>query len=187
LYGQTVRRGGAFNRLVEPHWADPLDTSFSRQHGGRWNAPGSYGVLYLNASDRMARIQVEHKLARHPYEIEDLDPAAQHDLVDVDVQDTDALDLISDDGLRAVGLPGSYPLDAGGHPVAHEHCHPVGQAAYDQPLPAIACRSAVTGARRTDEELAVFDRDAGIVTQTGRRAFADWYFSAPRRRPASRP
>jgi hypothetical protein len=174
-YGRTVRRGGACNRLAEPHWADPLDTTFSKLHGGRWNAPGSYGVLYLNMTEQMARTQVEHKLAGHPYHIEDLDPAAQHDLVEVDVAETDALDLVSDEGLDAVGLPFSYPLDADGQPVGHAQCHPVGQAAYDEPLPAIACRSAAAGAAKADEELAVFDRDAGIVTETGRRAFADWY------------
>ena len=114
--GQTVRRGGACNRLAEPHWKDPLDTSFSKQHGGRWNAPGSYGVLYLNVTERMARIQVEHKLAGQPYGIEDLDPASQHDLVEVDVAETDALDLVHDDGLQAVGLPVSYPHDADGQP-----------------------------------------------------------------------
>jgi hypothetical protein len=174
-YGQTVRRGGACNRLAEPHWEDPLDTSFSEQHGGRWNAPGSYGVLYLNMTEQMARLRVEHKLAGNPYDIEDLDPAAQHDLVEVNVAETDALDLVSDAGLEAVGLPVSYPLDAAGRPVAHGQCHPVGQAAHDEPLPAIACRSASAGASQADEELAVFDRAVGIVTQTGRRPFADWY------------
>jgi RES domain len=174
-FGQTVRRSGACNRLAEPHWIDPLDTSFSKRHGGRWNAPGSYGVLYLNTTERLARIQVAHRLAGHPYEIEDLDPATQHDLVAVDVAETDALDLVSDDGLQVVGLPVGYPLDADGRRVPHERCHPVGQAAYHAPLPAIACRSAATGASRADEELDVFDRDVGIVTLTGRRPFADWY------------
>jgi hypothetical protein len=174
-YGQTVRRGGAYNRLAEPHWADPLDTSFSKQHGGRWNAPGTYGVLYLNASEQLARIQVEHKLAGHPYGIEDLDPVEQHDLVEVDVAETDALGLVSDEGLDAVGLPAGYPLDEDDQPIAHEQCHPVGQAAYDASLPAIACRSAVTGAQPAGEELAVFDRDSQIVTQTARHPFAIWY------------
>ena len=170
-----MRRGGACNRLAEPHWEDPLDTSFSKQHGGRWNVPGAYGVLYLNATERMARLQVEHKLAGQPFEIEDLDPAAQHDLVEVDVAETAALDLVSDDGLQAVGLPVSYPQDADGRPIPHARCRPVGQAAYDEPLPAVACRSAAAGAVRTDEELAVFDRDVGIVARAARRPFADWY------------
>lgn len=184
-YGRTVRRGGAFNRLAEPHWEDPLDTSFSKQHGGRWNAPGSYGVLYLNMTEEMARIHVEHRLAGQPYNIEDLEPAAQHDLVEVDVAETDALDLVSGGGLRAVGLPVGYPLDAEGQPVTHEQCHSVGRAAYDAPLPAIVCRSAAAGAAATGEELAVFDRDLGIVTQTGRRSFAEWYLGeGPQRLPA---
>jgi len=166
-----MRRGGAYNCLVEPHWHDAPDTGFSTQHGGRWNAPGSFGVLYLNRTVRMARIQ----LADHPYEIEDLDPTTQHDLVEVDVAQTDALDLVSDEGLAAVGLPHTYPLADDGRPVQHAQCQPIGQAAYDEPLPAIACRSAAAGATQTDEELAVFDRAAGIATQTARRPFADWY------------
>lgn len=171
-----MRRGGACNRLAEPHWADPLDTSYSKRVGGRWNAPGSYGVLYLNTTAQIARLQVEHKLAGQPYDIEDLDPGVQHDLVEVDVAKTDALDLVSAAGLAAVGLPASYPLDALGHPIGHPQCHPIGQAAYDDPLPAIACRSAATGAGADDEELAVFDRNTGaLATQTGRRPFSDWY------------
>jgi hypothetical protein len=176
-YGRTVRRGGAYNRLAEPDWRDPLDTRFSKENGGRWNAPGSYGVLYLNATERVARLQVDHKLDGHPYGIEDLDPSEQHDLLDVAVTETDALDLVSDDGLRAVDLPTSYPLDARGRPLGHERCRPVGQAAYDEPLPAIGCRSAAAGAATTDEELAVFDRDCGLVAQAGRRTFADWYLA----------
>jgi hypothetical protein len=175
----TVRRGGAHNCLAEPHWRDPLDTSHSKQAGGRWNAAGSYGVLYLNASERTARLQAEHRLAGQPYEIEDLDAAEQHDLVDVDVAEIDALDLVSDPGLVAVGLPASYPVDARGDRIGHAQCQPVGRAAYDEELPAIACRSAATGATAGDEELAVFDRDVpALVTQTGRRPFSQWYLDS---------
>jgi hypothetical protein len=179
-YGLTVRRGGAYNRLAEPHWNDPLDTSYSKQVGGRWNAAGSCGVLYLNASAKVARLQAQHKLAGHPYDIEDLDPATQHDLVEVDVAETRPLDLVSAAGLGAVALPSSYPLDALGYPIGHPQCHPIGKAAYNEPLPGIACRSAATGAAADDEELAVFDREvAALVTQTGRRPFGDWYLGQP--------
>jgi hypothetical protein len=91
------------------------------------------------------------------------------------VRETEALDFVSDDGLEAVGLPAGYPLDEHGDPVPHAQCHPVGQAAYDELLPGIACRSAATRAAKSDEELAVFDRDAAIVTQIARRTFNDWY------------
>lgn len=175
-YGRTVRRGGACNRLAEPDWSDPLETRHSERRGGRWNAPGSYGVLYLNAGERMARLQVEHRLAGHPYGIEDLDPAEQHDLVEVDVASMDALDVLSAEGLAAVALPASYPLDADGRVVPHAVCHPVGRAAYDEQLAGIAYRSAAARAAPEDEELAVFDREvAHLVRQTGRRPFAEWY------------
>jgi RES domain-containing protein len=176
-YGQVVRRGGGFNRLVEPSWQDPLDTGYSKSRGGRWNPPGSFGVLYLNASEPMARLQVDHKLAGQPYSVEDLNPTEQHDLVDVQVTEADVLDCASDQGLQSVGLPVSYPFDDDARPVPHEACQPVGEAGYLERIAGIACRSAVAGAARSDEELAVFDRSVtDAVTQTGRRSFADWYF-----------
>ena len=45
----------------------------------------------------------------------------------------------------------------------------------DEPLPGVACRSA-TPAAAGEEELAIFDRDVAIVTQSSRRPFTDWYF-----------
>jgi hypothetical protein len=60
--------------------------------------------------------------------------------------------------------------------VRHVTCQPIGQAAFDEGLAGIACRSAVDGARPADEELGVFDRVAGTdLRMTGRRPFADWY------------
>jgi hypothetical protein len=175
----TVRRAGTFHRLAEPHWADPLDTSHSRRVGGRWNPPGEFGALYLNATVELARRQAEHKLAGHPYEIEDLEPVFQHDLVEVHVTETDALDLVSASGLAAVGLPRSYPADEHGGRVGHERCRPIGRAAYDEPLPALACRSAARGTANTDEELAIFDRSvSALATHVRRRPFASWFFAA---------
>ena len=119
-YGETARRGGAYNRLAEPAWADPLDITFARARGGRWNAAGSYGVLYLNGSPAVARAQARHKLAGQPYGIEDLEESEQHDLVDVAVPAGDFLDCVTDAGLEAVGLPVTYPRAVG-----HADCRPV--------------------------------------------------------------
>jgi hypothetical protein len=176
-YGQTAPRGGAYNRLAETAWANPLDISFSAAAGGRWNQAGSYGVLYLNSSVDMARAQAEHKLAGMPYGPEDLDPAEQHDLVEVDVPAGEYLDCVNDPGLAAVGLPVSYPRHPDGTDVAHSECWPVGAAARADGQPGAACRSAAAGAPAGDEELAVFDTHAGGVTQTGRRVFADWWYA----------
>jgi hypothetical protein len=179
-YGRTIRRGGSYNRLAEPSWADPLDMSYSRQRGGRWNAPDTFGVLYLNSDVRVARLQVQHKLGGHPYGVEDLDESEQHDLVDVEVAEREWLDGVTSPGLEGVGLPATYPRYRNGRPVRHPDCQRVGQAAFDDGRPGIACRSAATGAVLTDEELAVFDRgvDTG-VRMTGRQPFAQWFWGAP--------
>src|SRR4051812_20238483 len=136
-YGRSIRRGGSgdYNRLAQPEWSDPLDSSFSETHGGRWNAPGAFPVLYLNGTERVARLQVLHKLAGQPYGPEDLDPGEQHQLVRVDVPEHDYLDAVTDGGLRAIGLPAAYPREADGSDVGWERCQPVGQAAWDDGSP----------------------------------------------------
>jgi hypothetical protein len=88
--------------------------------------------------------------------------------VDVEVPEGDYLDCVTDAGLEAVGLPGSYPRAVG-----HAECRPVGAAARDAGRPGVACRSV---AAPEGEELAVFDIAAGGVVMTGRRAFADWFY-----------
>jgi hypothetical protein len=179
-YGRTVRRGGSYNRLADPSWANPLDTSYSQQRGGRWNPPGSFGALYLNRDLRMARLQVLHKLSGHPYGVEDLDEAEQHDLVDVEVAEREWLDCVTAAGLEAVGLPLTYPRHRNGRPVRRATCQPIGRTAFDDGGPGIACRSAATGAPPTDEELGVFDRDPDTgVRMIGRLSFADWFWGAP--------
>ena len=173
-FGLTVRRGGEYNRLAEPGWQDPLDTSFAKSTGGRWNPPGSFGVLYLNRDERVARLQVDHRLAPQPYGIEDLEPAEQHDLVLVDVPEAERLDCVSDRGLEAVGLPSSYPRSPDGKPVGHRVCQQIGQRAHEAAHSGIACRSAATGATGEDEELALFEPYAALDVKE-RRPFTAWY------------
>lgn len=177
VYGRAIHRGGAYNRLAEPTWVDPLDTSYSKERGGRWNHPGSFGVLYLNRDVRMARLQVQHKLRGQPYGVEDLDENEQHDLVGIEVAEREWLNCITDAGLEAVSLPATYPRHTNGRRVRRETCQPIGQAGYDNGLPGIACRSAVDGAAANDEELATFDRVVSATVQmTDRRPFSDWFW-----------
>jgi hypothetical protein len=177
-YGRTVRRGGSYNRLAEPSWVEPLDTSYSTR-GGRWNPPDTFGVLYLNRDVRTARLQVLHKLQDQPYGIEDLDEAELHDLVNVRVEERQWLDCITNTGLGSVGLPATYPRYANHRTVRREACWPVGQAAFQDGKPGIACRSAATGASPTNEELAVFDRDVGATVRLiDRQPFAEWFWGS---------
>jgi RES domain-containing protein len=176
-YGLTVRRGGEYNRLAEPGWRDPLDTAFAKSTGGRWNPPGSFGVLYLNRDERVARLQADHRLAGQPYGIEDLEPAEQHDLVVVDVPEADRLDCVTGKGLEAVGLPSSYPRSADGEPVGHHVCQQVGLGAREAAHTGVACRSAATRATASDEELALFEGHAALDVRE-RRPFTAWYLAA---------
>ena len=178
-YGRTIRRQGSYNRLAEPSWADPLDTTHSARDGGRWNPPGRFGVLYLNRDVRVARLQVLHKLQGQPYAVEDLDEAEQHDLVGVQISARNWLDCVTDAGLQAVGLPATYPRHANNRDVRHATCQPVGEAAYEDGKPGVACRSAAIDALQTDEELAIFDREvSSSVRMTQRRPFADWFWDS---------
>jgi hypothetical protein len=177
-FGRTIHRDGSYNRLAEPSWTNPLDTKYSKR-GGRWNPPDTFGVLYLNRDVRTARLQVLHKLRDQPYGIEDLDEAELHDLVSVEVEERQWLDCITNEGLRSAGLPETYPRHPNNRPVRHETCQPVGQAAFEDGKPGVACRSATADALRTDEELAVFDRDTGAAVRLiGRQPFPEWFWNS---------
>ena len=72
---RRIRRGGAYLRIADPAWVDPLDASYSMVRGGRWNPPESFPVLYLNRDLLTARANLERKFAGRPYGPETLDPA----------------------------------------------------------------------------------------------------------------
>ena len=94
-----------------------MDGRFSRRHGGRWNAAGSFPVVYLNATLAVARANVLHRLAGLPYGPEDLDPAAAPALVTAEVAEGAFVDVVTDQGCRAAGVPATYPQGADGEVV----------------------------------------------------------------------
>jgi hypothetical protein len=170
----TVRRGGPYVRVADPDWDDPLSGEHAKARGGRWNPPRSFPVIYLNRDERVARANVLRRFEGLPYGPEDLDPTAAPVLVGTDVPRARFVDVISDEGCRAAGLPTSYPRDESGGTVPHEECRPVGQAAWDAGLPGIACRSAAPAAPEDGEELAWFDRGRSLGP-TKVLTFADWF------------
>jgi len=174
-----LRRGGRYLRVADPEWSNPLDGSFSMRRGGRWNAPGSFAVVYLNRTLGAARANVALRFAGLPFDVEDLDPAAAPVLVASDVPEDDFVDVVSDEGCRASGLPVSYPMDGSGDVVGRSVCQPIGAAAWEAGEPGIACRSAADGAARDDEELAWFERGDGL-TVTTTTPFDDWFWGAGR-------
>lgn len=171
---RTVTRGGLYVRVADPDWDDPLSGRFAKARGGRWNAPGAFPVVYLNAGERVARANVLRRFAGLPYGPEDLELSAAPALVSAVVPEDDFADAVSDTGCVAAGLPATYPVDASGDPVSHEVCHPVGGRARGAGLPGIACRSAAPAAPPGGEELAHFVRSEPLTPLAVRR-FADWY------------
>jgi RES domain-containing protein len=169
-----IERGGLHFRVCDPSWTDPLDTSFARQQGGRWNPAGSFGVLYLCAT-----ISVAAGNARRAYEGEiatlfDLLPEHRPDLQLVNVMPLRFVDAATDDGLRSLRLPLTYPLG-----VSWVRCQAIGARAYGREEYGIACRSADAAGHSNitieGEELVVFDRAVRYATRLERVPFAKWY------------
>src|ERR1700681_4727460 len=109
---KQVERSGLHFRVCDPSWKDPLDTSYAKSHGGRWNPPGSFGVLNLCAT-----ISVAAGNARRAYEGEiatlfDLLPEHRPDWQVVTISPIHVVDAASDAGLRSLRLPLAYPIGA---------------------------------------------------------------------------
>jgi RES domain len=168
-----VRRGGRYLRVADQGWSDPLSGAYSRAAGGRWNPPGAFDVVYLNANIAVARAQVRRKLAPLGIGPEDLDPITGPVLVATEVPTEAYVDAVSDPGLRSLGLSGAYPLDAAGAEVGHEICRPLGLKAHEAGEVGVAARSA---AAWPGEELAYFGGSRLRVKE--RTSFADWFWPA---------
>lgn len=177
LSHRRVTREGSYHRVAEVAWDDPLDGAPALGAGGRWNSPGSFPVVYFNQTVGLARLFGLSKLRGFPYGPEDFDSDTGDLLVTVDLPSQEYVDIVTDEGCKAVGLPPSYPVDGDGHVVPREVCWPIGEAAWLNDEHGIACRSATIGANRSDEELAWFQRGQPL-TASRILGFADWFFDA---------
>jgi hypothetical protein len=172
---RRVRRGGAYFRIADLGWADPLSAVYSLTRGGRWNRPGSFRVLYLNRDLQTSRANLARKFTGRPYGPEMLDPAQGPVLIETTVTDTGFVDAVTDEGCVDLGLPVTYPLDDEGKEVGGDRCQPIGSRAWDAGKSGIACRSAATH-DRAGEELALFVRAGEPALPVDRRlAFDAWF------------
>lgn len=169
-----LRRGGDYLRIADPGWSNPLSPEYARRRGGRWNPPGSFGAVYLNASVEVARAQLRHKLEPRGIRPEDLEPDQGPVLVHTHVPHERYVDAINEKGLAALGLPATYPMEDGGRPIQHADCQPIGQQAWDAGERGIACWSAAETAPPGAEELAFFARRA--LERHSSDRFVDWYW-----------
>jgi hypothetical protein len=170
-------RVGRYLRVADPDWADPLDGSYAAVKGGRWNAEGSFPVVYLNRDVETARANVRRLLAGQPFGIDDIEDNRRPALVHTDVPEAEHVDVVTDAGCTSVGLPASYPDELDGRPVEHPRCRPIGQDAWDAGEPGIACRSAAPSPWPAGEELAWFQR-AELLEVVEVMPFERWFWIA---------
>jgi RES domain-containing protein len=131
-------------RIAQPGWVDPCDARYAQQRGGRWNPPGSWPTLYLNRDLHTARGQVSRLLAGSFVQPDDLADDA-FDLVGVLLAETVVVaDVMTEEGVRAAGLPSTYPCQPDGEIVSHDQCRPIGVQAREEGLAGVAARSAAT-------------------------------------------
>jgi RES domain-containing protein len=170
-----IEREGRYYRVVDPTWRDPFDGSDSRQRGGRWNAPNTFPVVYLNRDISTARAFVMHKFRGLPYGPELLRPDQAPMLVATDLARDTYVDVVTEAGCVAVGLPATYPLDATGALVPWAECQPIGQRVWDAGERGIACRSASLPGGV--EELAYFTgAETARLEESSRWQFHRWFW-----------
>jgi RES domain-containing protein len=167
----TTTRRGPYFRVAKPDWSDPSDTSFSRAAGGRWNPPGEFGALYLNASVRVAAAQARQQHAGRAIKLFDLRPDRRPILVTFEVPRRHVVDAVDPKGRVALALPPAFPFG-----VTHAPCQEIARRAYRAELDGVASRSnaEATATETLGEELALFDR-VPAPRELRRQAFAEWY------------
>lgn len=166
-----------WHRICEASWDDPLDPTFAQVRGGRWNPPGSWRTVYLSEDVVTARLNLELFVAGWPYGPEDLDELTGPHLAAAALPRNQMVaDVHSPEGVAAVGLPATYPLDMSGELVAHHTCQQVGVQVRAAELRGIRCRSAQAphGAGREVAWFPATSRSrAHLVT---RRSFTEWFW-----------
>ncbi|WP_424947958.1 RES family NAD+ phosphorylase [Candidatus Spongiihabitans sp.] len=164
-------------RIAERHWKNPLDAGFAQTHGGRWNPPNSFATLYLNEDLAAARRNLRRFIAKWPYEPEDLRPDRAPVLVGASLpQRQTVCDAHTPTGLRALGLPQSYPVNAAGKLIVHARCQALGRQVKSLGLRGVLCRSAQSK-HGTGRELAWFPATArSHAKHVKTLAFDDWYW-----------
>lgn len=161
-------------RVADASWAEPLDTSYAREHGGRWNPPSWGDTLYLSADLATARAQVVARADLSGFDVDDLTDDAPYLLVTAVLpagqRATDAQSAV---GLAAIGLPTTYPDDGTGKLVPWERCQPIGPATVAAGLTGVLARSALA-AEPDGRELAWYPRPGQLATAVSTTLFAHW-------------
>jgi hypothetical protein len=155
----TLPKRRVWLRVADPLWTDPLDPSFAAAIGGRWNPPGSFPVLYLNADVGTARLQIDRMVEGQPFTADDLDDDAYLLVAATLPRSQRCADGVSRVGLKSLGLPPSYPLSASGRVVEQDVCQSIGAEVHEAGLRGVWCISAASP-MHAGRELAWFPASA---------------------------
>jgi len=169
-------------RVVRAAWADPLDTSFSRQRpDNRWNPPGEFGALYVCCSEPVARAVTLDILGFAGLVLDDLLPAVRPQLVEIGWSGP-VVDVASAEGVAAAGFPASYPRG-----IAYGDTQPAAAVWHRAGREGVVCRSASllrmgvrewSGPHERWSELAIFVANAARKPSLlRRRADLEWFRS----------
>ena len=140
---EILPEGHVWFRIAEMDWTDPLDPNYAAVRGGRWNPPDSHPTLYLNEDRITARLNLRMFIRGWPYEPEDLRDDTGPVLVEATLPARQRVaDMHSRQGVAAVNLPSTYPLDEKGQLVEHAVCQAIGLAVKKTGLRGVRARSA---------------------------------------------
>ena len=161
-----------------PHWSvEPLSAAPSQQFGGRWNAPGTFPVLYTFMSRTLARTWVDGHLARGGVTLNEAQPEALPDLLVLVCNLNGIADLASDSGLQSVGLPPQYPKGFETE-AAYPTTQHVGMQLYQVNVPGVLARSATAmrwdGPVMNGSEIAIFVDYTASPVLVERISSAEW-------------
>jgi len=135
-------------RYIPHAGSDPMDGRHSMTRGGRWNAPGSFPVVYTNCSIDVAIVNLWRQFRSEvgqPWEVAE---EKQADLYEIDLDQPGLIDVVSPGGIAGIGLPAAYP-DAAPRSLTQR----IGRRLHQERRPGVWCISA---ALRSGREIALF-------------------------------
>ena len=164
-------------RIAEPTWNNPLNPDFAKVQGGRWNPPNSFRTLYLNGDKITARCNLKAFIAPKPYEPEDLRDDTGPVLIGCRLPRNQVVcDVHTADGVRAAGLPDTYPFDVDGESIPHKNCQEIGMQVKSEGRRGVHARSAQSS-NFENLELAWFPAlSRSAARPVEKLSFAEWYW-----------
>lgn len=173
----TITVQGNVYRTI-PHGSQtPLSSSYAYNFGGRWNAAGTFPVLYTSASLAGARAYINWQAAFSGVALADWAPEDRPDLLVLSIEASFA-DVASDSGLKYYGLPNTYPTGYLGSE-SWTVTQPIGASIYAAGWPGLVTRSATmsdwSGPIHEWAEIAIFTTQAPAPSLLQRIDYEDWY------------